>query len=455
MTDRATRGVSEQGEGPLRFTLERVDESLVKTLVIGVGGCGGNVLDSMVDSGLAGVDLVAINTDRQALDACRAPSKLEIGVRLNQGHGTGSNPELGRQAALEHTDELNDLLSDVDILFLIAGLGGGTGTGAAPVIASLAKQLNVLSVSFAVCPFSFEGQRRAGVASDGLALLEQHADTAIAIDNDRLIQWAEEGTGVLDGFRVAHRAVERVIAGITAVLNHKGLLNVDFAHLREVFLNGGSGVAGYGDGSGPDAAVKSVREALAHPLMGSDFLSGAGRVLVNIHVPDSFSMGDCTEALRIIQAEVSSDAQLIVGIVPGKRSDDTASALVVASSASGDDESIDLQQEDFDGGHSTAADMESSFGRPMEFGGGASATGDSSSDVPAADAEAPVERSEHTAPSPPPVPVRPSESEPSWDVSPEQAMMPPSTVEPDDEEETVAEHSRRGSSFFGRRKFFG
>ena len=455
MTDSEIGGVSGQGESPPRFTLERVEESLLTIKVVGIGGCGGNVLDSMVDSGLTGVDLVAINTDRQALDACRAPNKLEIGLRVTQGHGTGSNPELGRQAALEHTEELNDLLSDADILFLIAGLGGGTGTGAAPVIAALAKQLNVLGIAFAVCPFSFEGPRRARVASDGLALLEQQADTAIAIDNDRLIEWAEEGTGVLEGFQVAHRVVERVIAGISAILNHKGLLNVDFAHVREVFLNGGSGVAGYGDASGPDAAVKAVREAMAHPLMGSDLLSGAGRVLVHLHVPDAFSMGDCTEALRIVQEEVlSTDAQLIVGIVPGNSSEDSASALVVASSSSADDGAMELQVEEPVSQHSVTTEMTTEMEwraeRAIEVGSPESPdVGDVSSDMAPEEAEPPAEQPE---PSPPPAPVRPLESEPAPDPSAEQGLMPLSTAEPDDE--TVAEYPRRGPSFFGRRGIF-
>ena len=454
MTDSLVGGVSGQREGPPRFTLERVDESLLTIKVIGIGGCGGNVLDSMVDSGLAGVDLIAINTDRQALDACRAPNKLEVGVRLTQGHGTGSNPDLGRQAALEHTEELNELLSDADMLFLIAGLGGGTGTGAAPVIASLAKQLNVLSIAFAVCPFSFEGQRRARVASDGLALLEQQADTAIAIDNDRLIQWVEEGTGILDGFQVAHHVVERVIGGITAILNHKGLLNVDFAHVREVFQNGGSGIAGYGDGSGPDAAVKSVRAAMAHPLMGSDSLGGAGRVLVNLHVPDGFSMGDCTEALGIVQAEVLSEAQLIVGVVPGNSPEDTASALVVAASASANDEAVALEPEDPESRRSADTEREWRVERVINLGGRETPdVGDSSSDMPPPEAEPPAETPEGVTPSPPPVPVRAPETELDSDPSPEQELMPPSTAEPDDE--TVGAYSRRrGSSFFGRRRIF-
>ena len=454
MTDSASGGVSGQGEGSPKFTLERVEESLLTIKVVGIGGCGGNVLDSMVDSGLAGVELVAINTDRQALDACRAPNKLEIGVRVTQGHGTGSNPELGRQAALEHTEELNDLLSDADILFLIAGLGGGTGTGAAPVIAALAKQLNVLGIAFAVCPFSFEGPRRARVASDGLAFLEQQADTAIAIDNDRLIEWAEEGTGVLEGFRVAHRVVERVITGITSILNHKGLLNVDFAHVREVFLNGGSGAAGYGDATGPDAAVKAVREAMAHPLMGSDLLSGAGRVLVHLHVPDGFSMGDCTEALRIVQAEVlSADAQLIVGIVPGNSPEDSASALVVASSASADDGAVEFQAEEPVSRHSVATELDWRAERAIEIGSQESHDGgDASSGMAPAEAEPPAEQPEQPEPSPPPAPVRPEESEPAHDPSAEQELMPPSTAEPEDE--TVAEYPRRGPSFFGRRGIF-
>lgn len=452
MTDLATGGVSGHTDVSPRFTLERLDESLLTIKVIGIGGCGGNVLDSMVDSGLSGVELVAINTDRQALDACRAPNKLEIGLRLTQGHGTGSKPELGRQAALEHTEELNDLLSDADILFLITGLGGGTGTGAAPVIASLAKQLNVLGIAFAVCPFSFEGQRRARVASDGLALLEQQADTAIAIDNDRLIEWAEEGTGVLDGFQVAHRVVERVIAGITAILNHKGLLNVDFAHVREVFLNGGSGVAGYGDASGPDAAVKAVREAMAHPLMGSDILSGAGRVLVNLHVPDLFSMGDCTEALRIVQAEVLSDAQLIVGIVSGNIPEDTASALVVASSASAEDEAMGVQPEDVGSRHSAATEMDWRKERRIEFGGRESPdVDDSSTDMPPSEAEPTAETPQEAAPSPPPAPVRAPEGEAAMDQDPDQELMPPSVADPEDE--TVDAYSRGGSSFFGRKLF--
>ena len=442
-TTEAVPATQERGQfrGDASSVTLEPDPSGLTIMAVGVGGCGCNVVDSLARSGLEDVGLAAVNTDAQTLASCKAPIKVEIGDRLTGGHGTGSNPELGRQAALESTDELSDLLNGADILFVIAGMGGGTGTGAAPVITSLAKQLNVLTISFAVMPFSFEGARRARQAAEGLERLADQADTAVAVDNDQLIDWVDAGADVNSGFKLVHRVIERVVSGISAILSNQGIMNVDFAHMRQVFHNGGVGIAGYGQASGPDAAVQAVREAVEHPLMAGESLSAASNVLVNIHSSEGFSMMDCTAALKLVESEVHGDANLILGMVPEGPAGDVVRVLVVASGINSTDFGMRVGA-DVDEPGEVAGEMGWRQERAIELSESAEPAavrlGPPAVESPAASEGT---RRMEGPPNPP-------------DLLEDSGRHYMPTPDEDAEDETVNAESQRGSSFFGRRKMF-
>ena len=310
---------------------EQVPKSAICIKVVGIGGCGGNVLNTLIANGIDQVDFVAVNTDEQALQACDAPTKLQIGQRSTQGHGTGSNPEVGKQSALENTEELTELLSDADMVFLVVGLGGGTGTGATPVVASLARQLGALTVAAAIKPFGFEGSRRVRIADDGLDALVENVDTTIVIQNDRLLGQVESGTGFFEGFRVAHQIVSNTLQGLTSVLSKRGIMNTDFADVRAVLENGGMAIVGSAHRSGRDAAMQAARDAMASPVMETEGLSQARKVLVSITGSAKFSMHDATEALQLIQHEVPADAELIIGVVQDDSLGDLVTVMMMAS----------------------------------------------------------------------------------------------------------------------------
>ena len=305
---------TQPGNG-LKFTLEEVPNSPVSIKVIGIGGCGGNIVDCMIDSGLDCVDYACVNTEDQALESCQAPHKIRMGQRVTQGYGTGSNPEVGREAALENTEELTELLGDADMVFLALGLGGGTGTGAAPVIASLAKQIGALTIAAAVKPFAFEGKRRAQTANAGLDTLLEQVDTAIVVPNDRLLGQIEAGSGFFDGFRLANQIAMRTLEGISTLITKTGIMNCDFADVRAVIQDAGIAVVGSAQCGGRDAAVQAVREAISSPLMEHEGLSRAGKVLVNITGSGLLGMHDASDALQLIQRETAGESDLTVGIV--------------------------------------------------------------------------------------------------------------------------------------------
>ena len=315
----------------VKFILEQVPKSAICIKVVGIGGCGGNVLDTLIADGIDQVEYVAVNTDEQALRTCSAPTKLQIGQRTTQGHGTGSNPEVGKQSALENTEDLTELLGDADMVFLVAGLGGGTGTGAAPVIASLAKQMGALTVATAIKPFAFEGSRRARIADDGLDRLVEHLDTTIVIQNERLLGQVESGTGFFEGFQAAHQIVSDTLGGVTAILGKRGIMNTDFADVRAVLEEAGMAVVGTAQRSGRDAAMQAARDAIASPVMEAEGLVRARKVLVNITGSSKFGMHDATEALQLIQREVSSDAELIIGVVQDDSMGEMVRVMMIAS----------------------------------------------------------------------------------------------------------------------------
>ena len=319
-----------QDEG-VKFILEQVPRNSLCIKVVGIGGCGGNVLDTLIANEVDQVDYVAVNTDEQALESCCASTKLQIGLRTTQGHGTGSNPDVGKQAALENTEDLTELLSGADMVFLVTGLGGGTGTGAAPVIASLAKQMGALTVATVIKPFAFEGARRTRIADEGLERLVENVDTAIVIQNEKLLNQVETGTGFFEGFQVAHQIVSDTLKGITGILGNRGIMNTDFADVRTVLEEGGMAAVGTAQRSGRDAAMQAARDAIASPVMESEGLVKARKVLINITGSAKFGMHDATEALQLIQREVSSDADLIIGVVQDDSMGEMVRVMMIAS----------------------------------------------------------------------------------------------------------------------------
>ncbi len=321
----------ERHDEGVKFILEQLPKTAICIKVVGIGGCGGNVLDTLIANGIGQVDYVAVNTDEQALDSNSAPTKLQIGQRTTQGHGTGSNPEVGKQAALENTEDLTELLTGADMVFLVTGLGGGTGTGAAPVIASLAKQMGALTVAAVIKPFAFEGARRTRIADEGLDTLVENVDTAIVIQNERLLTQVESGTGFFEGFQAAHQIVSDTLQGVTGILGKRGIMNTDFADVRAVLEEAGMAVVGTAQRSGRDAAMQAARDAIASPVMEAEGLVRARKVLINITGSAKFGMHDATEALQLIQREVSSDADLIIGVVQDDTMGEMVRVMMVAS----------------------------------------------------------------------------------------------------------------------------
>ena len=333
MTDKKhTNGEPAQVDlSQMKFTIEEVPKSRIGIKVIGIGGCGGNIINHMIEVGLAGVEYAYLNTDEQALNSCRAQSKLLIGSRVTQGYGTGSNPEVGREAAIENTEEITELLEGTDLAFLAVGLGGGTGTGAAPVIAQMAKQMGALTVAAVVKPFAFEGKHRSSVADDGLETLLGQADTAIVIPNEQLLEQAEVGSGFFDGFGMAVECVREAAQGINDIILKPGIMNADFADIRLVLCDAGLAAIGSAERSGRDAAMQAARDAISSPTMKNEGLRFARNVLVNITGSSEFGIHDASEAFQLIQREVASDANLIIGTVRDDSMADAVRVMVLAS----------------------------------------------------------------------------------------------------------------------------
>lgn len=320
------------GAGPAaKFTLEQVPSGRVTVKVVGVGGCGGNIVDHMIKTGVEGVDFCAVNTDEQALDNCLAPTKVLIGRRVTQGYGTGSNPDVGREAALEDTEDLTEMLGDVDMVFLVIGLGGGTGTGAGPSVAALAKQAGALTVAAAVKPFEFEGPRRANVGNEGLDNLVAQVDTAVVVENQRSLDHIDAGSGFFENFKMADQCVLETLKGITDIIMKPGIMNSDFADVRAVLGEAGLAVVGSSMRSGRDAAVHAARDALASSSFEQGGLSKANKVLISVTGSDQLATHDATQALGLVQRELAPDVNMIIGIVQDDSLAESVRVLVIAS----------------------------------------------------------------------------------------------------------------------------
>lgn len=291
-------------------------EARAKIKVFGVGGGGGNAVNTMIESKLLGIDFIVGNTDMQALETSKADVRLQLGPSSAKGLGAGANPEKGRQAAEESIDEIRKILKDSDMVFVTAGMGGGTGTGAAPIVAKVAKELGALTVGVVTKPFAFEGRARMKNAEEGWKELKEHVDTIITIPNDRLISLTQKGTRFIDGMKMADNVLVQAVKGITDLINLPGYINPDFADVRAIMNEMGPALMGAGQGVGDNRATEAVNMAIASPLLQDISIDGAKGVLVNISArQDSLSMAEVTEATTKIYEEVHDEANIILGVI--------------------------------------------------------------------------------------------------------------------------------------------
>src|SRR3989475_3684657 len=298
--------------------------------VAGIGGGGVNAVNRMIDSGLKGVEFIAINTDAQALLMSDADVKLDIGRNLTRGLGAGADPEVGRQAAEEHRDEIEEVLKGADMVFITAGKGGGTGTGGAPVVAEIAKALGALTIGVVTRPFSFEGRRRAVVAEQGIMSLKDKLDTVIIIPNDRLLQVCDETTSVLEAFKMADEVLLQGVQGITDLITTPGLINLDFADVKTIMTNAGPSIMGIGAARGENRAAEAARNVISSPLLEAS-VEGARGVLLNICGGSDLGLFEVHEAAEIVAKSAHPDANIIFGAVVDDQLGDEVRVTVIAS----------------------------------------------------------------------------------------------------------------------------
>ncbi len=304
-------------------------EAVIK--VIGVGGCGGNAVDHMIAQGVSGVEFIVVNTDAQALKRNKAQLQLQLGSNVTKGLGAGANPEMGRQAALEDRERLAELISGADMLFLTAGMGGGTGTGAAPVVAEVAKELGVLTVAVVTKPFAFEDKRQR-IAQEGLDALAQHVDSLIVIPNDKLMQVLGSTITLDEAFKAANDVLHGAVAGIAEVISCPGMINVDFADVRTVMAEMGMAMMGSAKAAGPDRARAAAEQAVACPLLEDINISDARGVLVNISASKaSFQLQEMYDVMETIKAFAADSATVIVGTVYDEAIEDNLRVTIVAT----------------------------------------------------------------------------------------------------------------------------
>lgn len=316
----------------LKFEIQDELAGGTRIKVIGVGGGGSNAVSRMMDAGVRGVEFYVMNTDAQALRTSPVPNRIALGTRITHGLGAGSDPEIGRQAALEDTDRILEVLEGADMVFIAAGLGGGTGTGAAPVVAALAKELGALTVAVVTKPFAFEGPRRMKQAERGLAELHGTVDCVISIPNDRLIELVPPGTSFFEAFRMADDVLRQGVQGISDIITTPGLINRDFADVRAIMLGMGFAIMGTASARGPNAAVEAARGAIACPLLEEGGLEGARAILLNITAPPDLSIHDLHQACQLIrEATGNPEVQINFGLVPDSSLEDEVRITVIAT----------------------------------------------------------------------------------------------------------------------------
>lgn len=313
------------------FEINDAKGQTAKIKVVGVGGAGGNAINNMITSGLWGVDFIAVNTDTQALETSLAPTKVQIGASITRGLGAGADPQIGRQSAIEDRNILVEVLGGADLVFITAGMGGGTGTGASPVIAGVAKELGALTVAIVTKPFFYEGRSRAVKAEEGIKELKTNVDTFIVIPNDRIALVVEKNVSFHKGFAVTDEVLKQAIQGISDIILTPGLINVDFADVKTTMLNTGRAVMGVGIGRGEGGAIEAAKKAITNPLLEDSSIEGARSILINITGGAQLSIGDVQEAASIIHDSAHEAANIIFGAVVNSDAEDEVRITVIAT----------------------------------------------------------------------------------------------------------------------------
>jgi len=321
---------SKMEKNAIRMFIDEPPITGARIKVIGVGGGGSNAVNRMIDAGIKGVEFIVANTDLQALNASKAPMKIQLGSKSTRGLGAGSNPEIGRQSALEDTEKLLDILDGSDMVFVTAGLGGGTGTGAAPVVASLAIELGALTVAVVTKPFTVEGKKRMSQAEQGIADLRGCVDTLITIPNSKLRE-VEEKITIMEAFRRADDVLLQAVRGITDLIITPGIINLDFADVTTVMRGMGVALMGIGEGSGEDAASKAMRAALDYKLLEENSIKGAKAALINVTGGPNMVLGEVEDAIGMIETEADDNADIIWGSVIKEDMADEIRITVIAT----------------------------------------------------------------------------------------------------------------------------
>ncbi|MFA6956078.1 MAG: cell division protein FtsZ [Thermoanaerobaculia bacterium] len=313
----------------LRISMD--DELPAKIKVVGVGGGGGNAVNRMIQAGIRGVEFIVANTDVQAMKSSLAPTKLQLGAKLTKGLGAGANPDVGKNAALEDTEKILETLQGADMIFITSGMGGGTGTGAAPIIASLAAELGALTVAVVTKPFNFEGKKRRNQAEHGIRLLRESVDTLITIPNERLLNFVERATSLGDSFRIADDILRQAVQGISDLITVPGEINLDFADVKTIMHGMGMALMGTGMSSGEHRAVEAAQRAISSPLLEEASIEGARGVLINITGGSDMTLFEVNEAASIIQEAADEDANIIFGAVIDPKMKDEIKVTVIAT----------------------------------------------------------------------------------------------------------------------------
>jgi len=291
--------------------MENLNPTVIK--VIGVGGAGCNAVNRMVQEGIEGVEVYAINTDVQHLSLLQVPHKIQIGEKITRGLGAGSRPEIGEQAALEDIDKIKEIISDADMVFIAAGLGGGTGTGAAPVIAQVAKELGILTVAVVTLPFRFEGRQRLEIAKRGLERIKESTDAYIVVHNQRLLEMGLPDLKLSEAFKMVDEVLSKAVRGITKVVVEPALINIDFADVQTVLKDGGLSLIGLGSASGDNRIEEAINQAIHSPLLEGESISGASRLIVTFWADENITLSDLDYAMQKIENELASDNLVVFG----------------------------------------------------------------------------------------------------------------------------------------------
>jgi len=326
------------------FEIEEVRSQTARIKVVGVGGAGGNAINTMIATNLHGVEFIAVNTDMQALETSLAPVKIQIGANLTRGLGAGSNPHIGKEAALEDAALIAEYLEGADMVFITAGMGGGTGTGAGPVIAGIAKELGAITVAVITKPFFYEGKIRYSNAEEGIKELKQNVDTMIVIPNDKIGLVVEKGTPLLKSFAVANDVLKQAVQGISDIILIPGLINVDFADVKTIIQDKGRGVMGSGVGNGETGPIDAAKKAISNPLLEESSIEGAKGILVNITGGLELSLNGVQEAASYIYDSAHEDVHLIFGAVIDPDIGDEVRVTVIATGFNDQKEKVDLPQ---------------------------------------------------------------------------------------------------------------